>query len=278
MIVLEFFLILLVVSIAAGALGSIVGIGGGLIVIPILTLFLGVDIHYAIGASIVSIIATSSGAAATYVKDRITNLRIGMFLETATTTGAIIGAAIAAYLSATILEAVFGTILIISLVPLVRKIGQEYPPKQQFEGLAKKLNLRGDYIERDGTKIEYNAANPGKGLAGMIVAGLISGLLGIGSGTFKVLSMDLTMRLPMKVSTTTSNFMIGVTAAASAGIYFARGDVNPLITAPVALGILVGASAGTHLLVKAKNTAVRKIFAIVLAASAIEMIIRALGF
>ena len=278
MIVILFFLTLFIASIGAGALGSIVGIGGGLIVIPILTLFLGVDIHYAIGASIVSIIATSSGAAATYVKDRITNLRIGMFLETATTTGAIIGAAIAAYLSATILEAIFGTILIISLVPLVRKIGEEYPPKQQLKGLARKLNLRGDYTEHDGRKIEYDATNPGKGLVGMLAAGLISGLLGIGSGTFKVLSMDLAMKLPMKVSTTTSNFMIGVTAAASAGIYFARGDVNPLITAPVALGILIGASLGTRLLVKAKNTAVRKTFALVLAASAIEMIIRALGF
>ncbi|TMI18737.1 sulfite exporter TauE/SafE family protein [Candidatus Bathyarchaeota archaeon] len=278
MIVILFFLTLFLASIAAGALGSIVGIGGGLIVIPILTLFLGVDIHYAIGASIVSIIATSSGAAATYVKDRITNLRIGMFLETGTTTGAIIGAAIAAYLSATILEAIFGTILILSLVPLVRKIGEEYPTKQELKGLAKKLNLRGDYVERDGRKIEYNATSPGKGLAGMLVAGLISGLLGIGSGTFKVLSMDLAMKLPMKVSTTTSNFMIGVTAAASAGIYFARGDVNPLITAPVALGILIGASIGTRLLVKARNTAVRKIFALVLAGSAIEMILRALGF
>ena len=277
MIVILFFLTLFIASIAAGALGSIVGIGGGLIVIPILTLFLGVDIHYAIGASIVSIIATSSGAAATYVKDRITNLRIGMFLETATTTGAIIGAAIAAYLSATILEAIFGTILIISLIPLIRKIGEEYPPKQQLKGLAEKLNLRGDYVERDGRKIEYDATNPGKGLAGMLAAGLISGLLGIGSGTFKVLSMDIVMKLPMKVSTTTSNFMIGVTAAASAGIYFARGDVNPLITAPVALGILIGASVGTRLLVKAKNTAVRKIFALVLAITAIEMIVRALG-
>jgi uncharacterized membrane protein YfcA len=278
MIVIEFFLILFLASIAAGALGSILGIGGGLIVIPVLTLFLGVDIHYAIGASIVSIIATSSGAAATYVKDRITNLRIGMFLETATTTGAIIGAAIAAYLSATILEAVFGTILIISLVPLVRKIGEEYPPKQELKGLAKKLNLRGSYLERDGKNIDYNATNPGKSLAGMIIAGLVSGLLGIGGGTFKVLSMDLAMKLPMKVSTTTSNFMIGVTAAASAGIYFARGDVNPLIIAPLVLGVLIGSSVGTRVLVKAKNTAVRKIFALVLAAAAIEMIIRALGF
>src|SRR5437660_1978466 len=157
MIVIEFFLTLFVASIAAGALGSVVGIGGGLIVIPILTLFLGVDIHYAIGASIVSIIATSSGAAATYVKDRITNLRIGMFLETATTTGAIIGAAVAAYLGATILEAIFGTILIISLVPLVRQLCEEYHPNQALNALAQNQNLRGDYAERDGRKVEYDA-------------------------------------------------------------------------------------------------------------------------
>jgi uncharacterized protein len=278
LIVILFFLILFLASIAAGILGSIAGIGGGLVVIPVLTLLFGVDIHYAIGASIVSIIATSSGAAATYVKDRITNLRIGMFLETGTTIGAIIGAAIAAYLSEVILETIFGTILIISLVPLLRKIGQEFPTSQELKGLAKKLNLRGDYTERDGQQIEYNATSPGKGLLGMLVAGLISGLLGLGSGTFKVLSMDLWMKLPMKVSTTTSNFMIGVTAAASAGIYFARGDVNPLIAAPVALGILVGSTTGTRFLIRAKNTVIRKIFALVLAASAVEMILRALGF
>ena len=278
MLVVLFFLVLFLASIVAGILGSIAGIGGGLVVIPILTLLFGVDIHYAIGASIISIIATSSGAAATYVKDRITNLRIGMFLETGTTIGAIVGAAIAAYLSAVILETVFGTILIISLIPLLRKIGQEFPTFQELKGLAKKLNLRGDYTERDGRKIEYNATSPSKGLLGMIVAGLISGLLGLGSGTFKVLSMDLWMKLPMKVSTTTSNFMIGVTAAASAGIYFARGDVNPVIAAPVALGILLGSTTGTRFLIKAKNTMIRKIFALVLAASALEMILRALGY
>ena len=278
MLVVLFFLVLFLASIAAGILGSIAGIGGGLVVIPILTLLFGVDIHYAIGASIISIIATSSGAAATYVRDRITNLRIGMFLETGTTIGAIVGAAIAAYLSAVILETIFGTILIISLIPLLRKIGQEFPTFQELKGLAKKLNLRGDYTERDGRKIEYNATSPSKGLLGMIVAGLISGLLGLGSGTFKVLSMDLWMKLPMKVSTTTSNFMIGVTAAASAGIYFARGDVNPVIAAPVALGILLGSTTGTRFLIKAKNTMIRKIFALVLAASALEMILRALGY
>jgi uncharacterized protein len=278
LLVVLFFLVLFLASIAAGILGSIAGIGGGLVVIPVLTLLFGVDIHYAIGASIVSIIATSSGAAATYVRDRITNLRIGMFLETGTTIGAIIGAAVAAYLSEVILETIFGTILIISLIPLLRKIGQEFPTFQELKGLAKKLNLRGDYTERDGRQIEYNATSPGKGLLGMLVAGLISGLLGLGSGTFKVLSMDLWMKLPMKVSTTTSNFMIGVTAAASAGIYFTRGDVNPLIAAPVALGILVGSTTGTRFLIRAKNTAIRKIFALVLAASAVEMILRAIGF
>src|SRR5260370_13417580 len=211
MILIIFLLTLFLASIAAGALGAIVGIGGGLIAIPILTLCLGVDIHYAIGASIVSIIATSSGAAATYVKDRITNLRIGMFLETGTTIGAIIGAAIATYLSATILEAIFGTILIISLVPLVRKIGEEFPPMQELKGLAKKLSLRGDYIERDGNKIEYNATNPGKGLAVMLVARLISGLLGIGSATFKALSMALPIQLPSNSSTTTTPFTYTIT-------------------------------------------------------------------
>ncbi|MDH2900413.1 MAG: sulfite exporter TauE/SafE family protein, partial [archaeon] len=257
--------------------GSIVGIGGGVVIIPILTIFFGVNIHFAIGASIISVIATSSGAAATYVKDKMTNLRIGMFLELATTTGAILGAAVAVYLNSMILEIVFGSILLVSLIPLVRKIGEDIPPKQELKGIAKTLSLSGEYNERDGSTIQYNATNPKAGLSGMFAAGLISGLLGIGSGTFKVISMDVAMKLPMKVSTTTSNFMIGVTAAASAGIYYVRGDIDPFIAAPVALGILVGSFLGTRLLLRAKNTAVRKIFAIVLALSAIEMILRAAG-
>ena len=264
-------------SIAAGLLGSIVGLGGGVIVIPILTVLLDVDIHYAIGASIISVIATSSGAAAAYVKDKMTNLRIGMFLELATTTGAIVGAVVAVYLSSTLLELIFGIVLLVSLVPLVRKIGEEIPPKQELVGIAKTLSLKGEYRERTGETIEYNATNPKAGLSGMFVAGLISGLLGIGSGTFKVISMDVFMKLPMKVSTTTSNFMIGVTAAASAGIYYVRGDLDPFIASPVALGILIGSVVGTRLLLKATNASVRKIFALVLAISSIEMILRALG-
>lgn len=275
--VLAFALFLFLGSIAAGLLGSIVGLGGGVIVIPILTVLLDVDIHYAIGASIVSVIATSSGAAAAYVKDRITNLRIGMFLELATTTGAIVGAIIAVYLSSALLEVVFGAVLLVSLIPLVRKIGEDLPTKQQLTGIAKTLSLKGEYREVNGETVEYNATNPKAGLSGMFTAGLISGLLGIGSGTFKVISMDVFMKLPMKVSTTTSNFMIGVTAAASAGIYYLRGDIDPFIAAPVAVGILVGSLGGTRLLLRARNATIRKIFALVLAISAIEMILRATG-
>lgn len=275
--VLAFALFLFLGSIAAGLLGSIVGLGGGVIVIPILTVLLDVDIHYAIGASIVSVIATSSGAAAAYVKDRITNLRIGMFLELATTTGAIVGAIIAVYLSSALLEVVFGAVLLVSLIPLVRKIGEDLPTKQQLTGIAKTLSLKGEYREVNGETVEYNATNPKAGLSGMFTAGLISGLLGIGSGTFKVISMDVFMKLPMKVSTTTSNFMIGVTAAASAGIYYLRGDIDPFIAAPVAVGILVGSLGGTRLLLRARNATIRKIFALVLAISAIEMILRAIG-
>lgn len=278
MLVIEFVILLFLGSIVAGAIGSLVGLGGGLVVIPILTIFLGVDIHYAIGASIISVIATSSGAAATYVKDKMTNLRIGMFLELATTTGAVVGAAVAAYLNSTILEIIFASILLVSLMPLVRKIGEEIPPRQELKGIAKTLSLTGEYTERDGRTIEYNATNTKTGLTGMFAAGLLSGLLGIGSGTFKVISMDVAMKIPMKVSSTTSNFMIGVTAAASAGIYYLRGDIDPFIAAPVALGIVVGSLFGTRLLLRAKNAAVRKIFAVVLAISAIEMILLAVGF
>ncbi len=277
MLVLELMLIIFLASIVAGVIGSLVGLGGGVVVIPMLTIGLGVNIHYAIGASIVSVIATSSGAAATYVKDKMTNLKVGMFLELGTTTGAITGALIAAYVNSLTLELIFGVVLLLSLIPLIRKIGEDIPATPELTGLSEKLKLTGSYVETDGSTVKYNATHPTEGLAGMVVAGLISGLLGIGSGTFKVLSMDLAMKLPMKVSTTTSNFMIGVTAAASAGIYFVRGDVNPIIVAPVALGILIGASMGARVLTRARNPTVRKIFALVLAIAGLEMVLRALG-
>jgi uncharacterized protein len=277
MILIEFLLILFITSVFAGIFGSIVGLGGGIVVVPVLTLFLGVDIHFAIGASIIAIIGTSSGAASTYVKDKLTNLRVGMFLELGTTAGAIVGATIAAYVNSAALELIFGSILLVTLVPTVMKLGEDIPKNPELRGLSKRLKLTGRYSEPDGKVVEYNATRPKTGLFGMVIAGMLSGLLGIGSGGFKVISMDFAMKLPMKVSTTTSNFMIGVTAAASAGIYFARGDVDPFIVAPVALGILIGAVLGARLLVRARNPTVRKVFAVVLGLAGIEMILSAFG-
>lgn len=277
MLVLEFEFFLFLISVFAGVFGSIVGLGGGVVVIPVLTILLGVDIHFAIGASIVAVIATSSGAASTYVRDKVTNLRVGMFLELATTSGAIVGAAIAAYTNSAALGLIFGVILLISLVPTVLKIGKEVPLSPDLKGLSKRLKLAGSYKEKDGREVRYNAERPGEGLAVAGVAGLLSGLLGIGGGAFKVIAMDIGMKLPMKVSTATSNFMIGVTAAASAGIYFARGDVNPVIVAPVALGILLGAAIGARVLLRSRNDTVRRAFAVILAFAAIEMILSALG-
>lgn len=277
MLVLEFILLIFFVSILAGVFGAIVGLGGGVVIIPVLTILFGVDIHFAIGASIVAIIGTSSGAASTYVKDKMTNLRVGMFLELASTAGAITGAAVAAYTNSAALKVVFGAILLVTIIPQLMKIGEDVPKSPQLEGLSKRLSLKGSYTEPDGSVVEYNATRPVSGLAGTAVAGVLSGLLGIGGGGFKVLSMDLAMKLPMKVSTTTSNFMIGVTAAASAGIYFARGDVNPLIVAPVALGILIGAVIGARVLMRSRNPTIRKAFALVLAVTAVQMILSAMG-
>ncbi len=265
-------------SIAAGLLGSLVGLGGGVLIVPLLTLVFGFPIYFAIGASIISVIATSSGAAAAYVRDHITNLRVGMFLEIATTTGAICGAFLAGLLAPEILAVIFGVILLISAAPLVVKIGEELPQGVKNDRMANKLRLASSYPDRHlGHTIPYEVTHTPLGLGMMYVAGLISGLLGIGSGTFKVLAMDVAMRLPMKVSTTTSNFMIGVTAAASAGIYFSRGDIAPLIAAPVALGILIGALVGARLLEHLSNKMLRIIFIPVIVVAAVEMILHGFG-
>lgn len=265
-------------SIVAGMLGSLVGLGGGVLIVPLLTLAFGLPIYFAIGASIISVIATSSGAAAAYVRDRLTNLRVGMFLEIATTTGAITGAFLAGLLAPKLLFALFGVILLLSVLPLMRKIGEELPQGVKNDRLANWLQLSGSYPDQHlGREVSYQVTRTPPGLAMMYVAGIISGLLGIGSGTFKVLAMDTVMRLPMKVSTTTSNFMIGVTAAASAGIYFSRGDVPPLVAAPVALGVLLGAFLGTRLLTHLSNKVLRLIFIPVMILIALEMVLRGLG-
>ena len=265
-------------AIAAGLLGSLVGLGGGVLIVPLLTLVFGFPIYFAIGASIISVIATSSGAAAAYVKDHMTNLRVGMFLELGTTLGAICGAFLAGLLAPALLSVIFGIILLLSAAPLIFKIGEELPLEVKNDRLANWLHLNGVYpdhrLHRD---VPYQVTHTPLGLAMMYVAGLISGLLGIGSGTFKVLALDVAMRLPMKVSTTTSNFMIGVTAAASAGIYFSRGDIPPLIAAPVALGILIGALVGARLLAHLSNKVLRVIFLAVIIVAAIEMVLHGFG-
>jgi uncharacterized membrane protein YfcA len=273
-----FVLEIFVAAIMAGLIGSLVGLGGGVLIVPLLTIAFGLDIRLAIGASIVSVIATSSGAAAAYVRDHLTNVRVGMMLELATSVGAVTGALVAAYLNARVLFFLFGIILILSILPTIKKLGENVSTGVINDRIASRLKLASSYPDRSsGTMVAYSVTNVPVGFGMMYIAGVVSGLLGIGSGALKVLAMDTAMHLPMKVSSATSNFMIGVTAAASAGIYFWRGDVIPVIAAPVALGVLIGAMVGAKMLVRFRNQTVRKLFLPVLAAVAIEMFLRGLG-
>ena len=267
-----------VLSVAAGGIGALAGVGGGIVVVPLLTIAFGIDIHLAIAASIISVIATSSGAAAAYVRDRLTDMRVAMFLELATTTGAVAGALLAAVVQPALLLVLLGIILLGSALQQVLRLGEELPPQREPDAVAARLRLVGSYpdalLRRD---VSYAARRVPLGFALMLVAGTASGLLGIGSGALKVLAMDGVMRLPMKVSSATSNFMIGVTAAASAGIYLARGDLDPRIAAPVALGVLAGATGGARLLPRLVNRHVRWVFLPVLLAIGIETLARGLG-
>lgn len=266
---------ILLLSIVAGVFGSILGLGGGIIITPALTLLFGIDIKYAIGASIVSVIATSSGAAVAYIRDKITNIRIGMFLEIATTIGAITGAFISGLISPKYLYIIFGILLLYSALAMLKKRGQELPENVENHPIANKLRLNGEYYDKVlKKKVNYNVTGVYGGFGMMYVAGVISGLLGIGSGIFKVMAMDLFMKLPLKVSSATSNFMIGVTAAASAGVYLLRGDIDPKIAAPVALGVLIGATIGTKIMQNLKSKTIRMIFIPVLAFVSIQMIIK----
>ncbi len=275
---LGFFFAVLLSSLFAGFVGALVGLGGGVFVVPILTLVFHVPFAAAIGASIVSVIATSSGAAAAYVKDHLTNLRVGMFLEIATTSGAICGALLTTVLDPTILFIVFGAVLVISALPLVFRLGEELPQNVRQHPWAVALRLNGTYPDRRlQREVAYNVDRVPTGFGIMWLAGALSGLLGIGSGTFKVLALDTAMRLPMKVSTTTSNFMIGVTAAASAGIFFQQGDIDPVIAAPVALGVLAGATLGALSLTRMSNRRLRKVFVPVVLLVAANMLARGFG-
>jgi len=268
--ILEFSLLVWLGSLTAGFLGSLTGLGGGVVIVPFLTLGFGVNIHYAIGASLVSVIATSSGSASAYVKEGYTNLRLGMFLEIATTFGAIAGAVVAARTSTSMLAVIFGLVLLYSAY-LSRQPKHEHLEHLPPDPLASKLKLNGTYPTSVGI-MTYSVHGVPWGFGLMFVAGLLSGLLGIGSGALKVLAMDKIMQIPFKVSTTTSNFMIGVTAAASAGIYLGRGYIDPGLAMPVMLGVLFGAVLGTRVLVRAKVDLLRTVFSLVIFVLAVEMI------
>ncbi|RYE18728.1 MAG: sulfite exporter TauE/SafE family protein [Sphingobacteriales bacterium] len=274
MTVLVFTLILLCGSYMAGLLGSLTGLGGGFVIIPLLTLGLNVDIHYAVGASLIAAIATSSGSAAAYVKEGITNIRLGIFLEIATTLGAFAGAVIAVYIAAHYIAVLFGLILICSAVISLRQRREHISHKRSY--LADKLKLTSTYPQ-GGKNIEYTVTNVAGGFAGMIFAGIISGIIGIGSGALKVVVMDGLMRIPFKVSTTTSNFMIGVTAAASTVVYLQRGYIEPGICMPVIIGVVLGAMSGARILVKTTSSVwLKQGFAVIIVLLACQMIYQGL--
>ena len=254
----------------AGLLGALTGLGGGIIVVPMLTLLFGVDLRYAVGASLVSIIATSSGAAAAYVREGYTNVRVGILLETGTVIGALAGAAIAGYVPVGALAVLFGVVLLATAAQSLRA-RVELAPVDHPDRWATWLRLDSTYPTANGEQ-RYSVRGVPAGLAIMFVAGILSALLGIGSGIVKVLAMDRVMRLPFKVSTTTSNFMIGVTAAASAGVYLHRGYVDPAIAFPVMLGVLAGALLGARLLPVVKTTWLRRLFTVVVVVMALRML------
>jgi uncharacterized protein len=270
MTVLVFSLTVWAISTVAGFLGALTGLGGGVIVVPALALAMGVDIKYAIGASLVSVIATSSGAAAAYVKEGFSNIRIGLFLEIATTIGAIAGAYLAARISTHAIAIIFGLVLVYSA--LISVFGEhEHETISDCDALCRRFRLGSSYPV-NGVPQKYGVKNLPTGFSLMFGAGALSGLLGIGSGAVKVIAMDRAMKIPFKVSTTTSNFMIGVTAAASAGVYLSRGYIDPRVAMPVMLGVLGGAIVGTKVLVHARVRTLRLVFGVVILLLAAEMI------
>jgi hypothetical protein len=294
--IVELSLVLFGVSILAGVLGSLLGLGGGFVVVPVLTLVFHLDIRLAIGTSIVAVAATSSAGAARNVTESITNLRVATFLALATTLGAVTGALLAGVFDARFLFALFGIVLVVSGVQMVRKrripVAKDPIPAMATIGvavaftegvdrggrLADRLALHSAYFdEAEGLEVPYVVVNTGLGLGLMYLAGTLSGLLGIGSGVLKVPAMDLAMHIPMKVSTATSNLLIGLTAAASAVVYFARGDIDPLIAGPVAIGVLLGATQGSKWLAGMRSDRLRVLFVSVLGVVAVQMIWKGIG-
>ncbi|MBP5833166.1 sulfite exporter TauE/SafE family protein [Lactiplantibacillus plantarum] len=272
--------LMLGVGVIAGIFGAILGIGGGMIVTPILTLGLGLDIKYAIGASIIAVIATSSGSTIAYLRDEMLNLRVAMFLEIATTVGAVFGAVLTGVLNATFLYFLFGALLVFTTYNMIRKLMSKNGelPSVKDDKLATQLNLNGTYYDKALNKqVDYQVENVPGGFSMMFGAGFASGLLGIGSGAFKVLAMDTIMHMPLKPSSATSNLMMGVTAAASAMVYFFNGSIKPGIAAPLAIGIIVGALIGSRIMTRLKPRLIRMIFVPVMLYLGIQMIAKGFG-
>lgn len=275
---LTFMLAIFGVSIVAGILGSLLGLGGGIIVVPALALLVKIDIRYAIAASLISVIATSSGAGAVYVREHRANIRVAMFLELATTIGALGGAFLAGLLDASWLYVIFSILMAYAAVMMWRHGRGNRPASLPPDSIADALALHGRYPDDNHDRfIEYRVARSGAGFGVSLFAGVASGLLGIGGGIVKVPAMTVVMGIPMKAATATSNFMIGVTAAASAGVYFARGDVDPFIAAPTALGVLVGSLLGARWMRRVRGSALRLAFTIVLVIVALQMAKKGLG-
>jgi uncharacterized membrane protein YfcA len=247
-----------------------------MIITPLLVIFLGIDIRYAMGAALASVIATSSGAGAAYLRDGISNMRIGLFLCIATTIGAVAGAWLATILNQGVLSLIFGVVLLLSVLLSLRGKGDIDTSEAPLDPLAVRFSLNSSYP--DGKKtVSYRVQNVKAGSGMMVVAGILSGLLGIGSGAFKVLAMDQIMRIPFKVSTATSNFMIGVTAAASVGIYLGRGYLDPVLVWPVALGVLGGAFLGAKILPMISTRWLKLIFLVAITVIGVQMIIKGMG-
>ncbi|BDI02639.1 sulfite exporter TauE/SafE family protein [Ligilactobacillus murinus] len=273
-------LLMLGVGIFAGIMGSILGIGGGMIVTPIVTLAMGLDIKYAIGASIIAVIATSSGSTIAFLKDDVLNLRVAMFLEIATTIGAIIGALLTGAFEPMILYILFGSLLVFSSWNMYRKMrsGQEVLQQVHADKWAEKFNLNSSYYDKNTKQqVDYQVENVPGGFLIMLGAGLASGMLGIGSGAFKVMAMDGAMKMPLKPSSATSNLMMGVTAAASATVYFFNGSIRPDLAVPLALGILGGSTIGTRIMQILPSKLIRLIFIPILLYLGLQMILKGFG-
>ena len=277
--ILQFMLI----AVLAGFLGSLVGLGGGIIITPALTILFGFDIKYAIGASIVAVIATSSGSAIAFVKDHVSNMRVGMLLEVFTTAGGVVGALMAGVFSSKLLYIFFSLILLNSFYGMLKKTGLITKVKKEEENVendkyADKYKLNSTYYDKaTGKTVKYNVTNVPQGSLVMFGAGFASGLLGIGSGAFKVVALDTYMKLPIKVSTATSNFMMGVTATASALIYFFNGTINPVVAAPIAIGTLIGSRTGAKVMQRLDAKYIRYIFLPILLFTIINMFLKGLG-